>query len=152
MGETCARCHTNQDWGTSSWCPNCGFYPTLDAESVKDESWKAAMPVEEESIPEGNLFAQLPAWFWILMGGIVAIVLTGFYIRVEAADAESTRGMIALGILPVALTMMAIAHFTASRQVRVFNLAGKTGWNSAVFITLFSPPAAAESLRRPSRG
>ncbi len=116
MGETCARCHTNQDWGTSSWCPNCGFYPTLDAQSVKDESWKAAMPVEEESIPEGNLFAQLPAWFWILMGGIVAIVMTGFYIRVEAADAESTRGMIALGILPIALTMMAIAHVIASRQ------------------------------------
>lgn len=119
MGETCVRCHTTQDWGTSSWCPNCGFYPTIDADGVKDESWKHAMPVEEEQIPEGNLFAQLPAWFWILMGGIVAIVMTGFFIRVQADEAESTRGLIALGILPFAFGTMAIAHIIASRHAMV---------------------------------
>ena len=107
---------TTQDWGTSSWCPNCGFYPTIDADGVKDDSWKAAMPVEEEELPEGNLFAQLPAWFWILMGGIVAIVMTGFYIRIQADEAESTRGMIALAILPFALGTMAVAHIIASRH------------------------------------
>jgi len=116
MGETCARCHTTQEWGTSSWCPNCGYYPTINSEGVSDNSWKDAMPVEEESVPEGNLFAQLPGWFWILMGGIVCIVMTGFYIRIQADEAESTRGMIALGILPFALTTMAIAHLLASRQ------------------------------------
>ena len=116
MGETCVRCHTTQDWGTSSWCPNCGFYPTIDADGVKDDSWKAAMPVEEEEVPEGNLFAQLPAWFWILMGGIVAIVMTGFYVRIQADEAESTRGMIALAILPLALGTMAVAHIIASRH------------------------------------
>ena len=60
-GKTCARCHTTQDWGSSTWCPYCGFYPSLNLESVSDESWKNAIPAEEESAPQGNLFAQLPS-------------------------------------------------------------------------------------------
>jgi len=49
------------------------------------------------------------------MGGIVAIVLVRFGIRIQA-DEEEIRGLIALSILPVALLTMLIAHGIAARQ------------------------------------
>jgi hypothetical protein len=114
-GETCARCHTTQDWGADSWCPNCGFYPSLDADGINDKSWQDHMPVEEEAVPEGNLFAALPGWFWILMGGITAILLLGLVVRTQAADEEGLRGMIALTTVAFAFVAIAIPHFIACR-------------------------------------
>lgn len=112
-GETCPRCHTTESWGTDSWCPNCGFYPSIDAEGINDTSWQDHMPVEEEESPPGNLLAELPVWFWIMMGGITGILFLGLAIRIQAAEQESVRGIIALSTLAGALAAIAAAHVVA---------------------------------------
>ncbi|TWT58750.1 hypothetical protein KOR42_21360 [Thalassoglobus neptunius] len=35
--EMCPSCESTEDWGTSSWCPNCGYYPKT-GKSVFDDS------------------------------------------------------------------------------------------------------------------
>lgn len=114
-GETCARCHTTQAWGSSSWCPNCGFYPSLDAEGISDDSWQSAVPAEPAESGDENLFSTLPGWFWVMMGGMTGILLLGLVVRTQAAEEESLRGIIALSTLGVAFLMIAVAHVIASR-------------------------------------
>ncbi|MEW4487694.1 hypothetical protein AB1L42_06405 [Thalassoglobus sp. JC818] len=37
FSEMCPSCESTEDWGTSSWCPNCGYYPKT-GKSVFDDS------------------------------------------------------------------------------------------------------------------
>jgi len=112
-GETCPRCHTTEPWGHDSWCPNCGFYPSVDSDGINDDSWQDQIPVEEEPVPEGNLFASLPAWFWIMMGGAASILVAGLGVRTQAAQQESLRGTIALSTLGIGFTAIGVAHLLA---------------------------------------
>ena len=145
-GETCARCHTTQDWGRDSWCPNCGYYPSLDAKAINDKSWKDQIPVEAESAPEGNLFASLPTWFWIMMGGSVGILLLGLVVRTRAADEESLRGFIALTTLGVSAVVIGVAHVLAcvyamKRDRRITPMDAVVSWFSVWQPTITQLPA-----------
>jgi len=145
-GETCARCHTTQEWGRDSWCPNCGYYPSLDAEAINDNSWKDQISVEAESAPQGNLFAALPAWFWIMIGGSLVILLLGLFVRTRAANDEALRGFIALTTVGVSTVVIGIAHllaclFAMKRDCRITLMDAMISWFSVWHPTITQLPA-----------
>lgn len=145
-GETCARCHTTQEWSGDSWCPNCGYYPSLDAEAINDNSWKDQISVEAESAPQGNLFASLPAWFWIMIGGSLVILLLGLLVRTRAANDEALRGFIALTTVGVSAVVIGIAHllaclFAMKRDRRITPMDAMISWFSVWHPTITQLPA-----------
>lgn len=114
-GETCARCHTTEPWGSSSWCPRCGYYPSLDANGISDDSWRQHVTSDEAPPADESLFGSLPVWFWILIGGMLSILMVGLVVRTQAAEEESLRGLIALSVAGLAFPVIAVAHFRACR-------------------------------------
>lgn len=145
-GETCARCHTNQEWGRDSWCPSCGYYPSLDAEAINDTSWQDPLLVEADNAPQGNLFAALPAWFWIMIGGSLAILLLGLFVRTRVANDEALRGFIAVSAVGVSTVVIGIAHllacfFAMKRDRRITPMDAIISWFSVWHPTITQLPA-----------
>ena len=98
-GETCPRCHTTSSWGENSWCPDCGYYPIVDAGAAKGESWSDRLPeVPKEAEDTRTALESIPMWFWGMIAGIVGITLFSVAIRVclPGEEGESVRGTITL--------------------------------------------------------
>lgn len=114
--ETCPRCHTTEEWGENSWCPDCGYYPIVDGNNVEGASWADKLPdvpvVEED---HRSALESIPIWFWLMAAGIIGIALASVGIRLWLAEQEVLRGRIALGQLGVGMLSMAIAHGIAAK-------------------------------------
>ena len=117
-GETCPRCHTTQDWGQSSWCPNCSYYPVVDGSGGGGSSWADNLPdmPQEEVADDRSPLEAIPGWFWGMIGGIVGITAFSVTIRLLFPDDDSPRGIIAIAQLTIGLISMAVAHGIASRE------------------------------------
>jgi len=115
LHETCPRCHTTTSWDGNSWCPNCGYYPSVDADAVEDDSWRKFTPPESVEAVEENIFRLLPAWFWIMIAGVTAILILGLATRIQYPKENSPRGMVALAVLAVGFLSVLVAHAVASR-------------------------------------
>jgi len=77
----CPQCHSETPWGTSSWCPDCGYYPKLG---------RAMTPGELD--PVGNCSAPISFQWMIWLGlGIVVLTAASFGLRVLLPE-ESDRG------------------------------------------------------------
>ena len=115
--ETCVRCHTSQEWGESSWCPACGYYPIVDGTAVDGKSWADDLPdaPEEEVEDDGSTLQSLPAWFWGLLGGVVGITMFSVAIRMLFHDKEDVRGIIALTQLVIGFISVLTAHGLAAK-------------------------------------
>lgn len=115
-GETCPRCHTTSEWGDSSWCPDCGYYPIADSGDTEGESWLDRLPetpVEQED--NRSALESIPMWFWVMTAGIIGIAVGSVAIRLNLAEQETLRGRIALGQLAIGLISMVIAHAIAAK-------------------------------------
>ena len=110
-GETCPRCHTTQDWGQSSWCPNCSYYPVVDG-NAGATSWADDLPdmPQEEVADDRSALASIPVWFWVMLGGIVGITAVSVTVRLMFPDEHSPRGLIALLQLATGMVTVAVAH------------------------------------------
>ncbi|MCP4170334.1 MAG: hypothetical protein GY758_06125 [Fuerstiella sp.] len=116
LAETCLRCHTSQEWGESSWCPVCGYYPIVDGAAVDGKSWADDLPDAPEEVEEEKSTLQsLPLWFWGLLGGIVGITMFSVAIRVLFSDQEGVRGIIALTQLVIGFVSLLTAHGLAAK-------------------------------------
>ena len=115
-GETCPRCHTTQSWGMASWCPNCGYYPSVGEDDVEDMSWKDHVVEDTAEAEPENIWQSIPAWFWIMMAGVIGIMVSSVTIRLLLPEEDSPRGIIALVQLGVGFLSFAIAHGIASRE------------------------------------
>lgn len=114
--ETCPRCHTTEPWGQSSWCPNCSYYPVVDAGAGEGQSWSDDLPeTPQEEEDTRTALQSIPAWFWGMLAGIIGIAVCSVGVRLTFADDEETRGMIALTQLVVGLISMVTAHGIASK-------------------------------------
>lgn len=115
--ETCVRCHTSQEWGESSWCPACGYYPIVDGTAVDGTSWADDLPdaPEEEVKDDGSALESLPAWFWGLLGGVVGITMFSVAIRILFHAKEDVRGTIALTQLAIGVISVLSAHGLAAK-------------------------------------
>ncbi|HIE98879.1 MAG TPA: hypothetical protein EYG03_15595 [Planctomycetes bacterium] len=114
---TCIRCQTSEAWGESSWCPVCGYYPTVDGTEVDGKSWADDLPdvPKEEAEDEGSTLQSLPGWLWGLLGGIVGIMAFSVAIRVLFSSNEGIRGTIALAQLVIGLVSVLTAHGLAAK-------------------------------------
>ncbi|HVW03198.1 MAG TPA: hypothetical protein VHB77_22745 [Planctomycetaceae bacterium] len=66
--EGCPQCGDTRPWGLASWCPRCGYYPAIGrCIDVKPEDES----VDPTAAPP--LWTLIPAWGWILAGGVIAI-------------------------------------------------------------------------------
>ena len=67
---TCSECGTDEPWGLSSWCPQCGFYPKLGKcvghSDVQQETETKAQPQ--------TIWELIPEWGWILAIGTIAAI------------------------------------------------------------------------------
>jgi hypothetical protein len=66
--EGCPHCGDTRPWGLASWCPRCGYYPAIG-------KCVAVTPEDEtaQSTEAPPLWTLIPAWGWVLGGGVVAI-------------------------------------------------------------------------------
>lgn len=71
---TCEKCGESEEWGEASWCPACGYYPSIgkcvDLPTLKGE---------EKTI--NNWSEAIPVWAWILAAGCLGIVFFSVAIR-----------------------------------------------------------------------
>lgn len=116
-GETCPRCHTTKSWGQMSWCPDCGFYPVVDKSAEDGTSWADNLPdlPQEEEDDSRTALESIPAWFWGLLGGIVAIAGFSVFVRASYPDDEEIRGTVALLQLSLGFVSMFIAHAISAK-------------------------------------
>lgn len=116
--ETCPRCHTTQDWGHSSWCPVCSYYPVADEGAADGRSWADDLPEveQEEQLDDRHPLLAIPGWFWIMMGGILGIVVFSVSILLAFPEEDGPRGTIALIQLAVGFASFAVAHGLACKK------------------------------------
>lgn len=111
----CPQCGSQSDWGASSWCPDCGFYPAIGAlvETPKFEC--------EEQIYD-HWWEAVPEWLWVLAGGVGVIFVTNVLGRVifgETIRLYWTIGQMALGLIAFATCHFLAYMFAASKSDRI---------------------------------
>jgi hypothetical protein len=90
-GQGCANCESTDDWGHSSWCPRCGWYPALNTCVEVD-------PVEDEVEQEQPLewYEIIPLWGWGVGAGEVALIVLSIFARITTDTVSGERGHWAL--------------------------------------------------------
>lgn len=98
----CPQCGSREPWGTASWCPSCGYYPSIGHEGRIVEA-------TDEELPELSLMQLIPGWFWYLVAGVAVIigVTIGLYRMLSA-----TPGFVSLASL-IQLSFGALLLLTA---------------------------------------
>jgi len=108
---TCDNCGTHEDWGKSTWCPSCGYYPKLGRVVVKDLDQASEQEVEEELTPL-DLLTRIPMWIYLVVGGCSSILVMDLIIRFSFSEI-SFRSDIALTQIVVGFTIFCCAHLRA---------------------------------------
>ncbi|MGH7127214.1 MAG: hypothetical protein ACREJB_06310 [Planctomycetaceae bacterium] len=108
---TCRECGTTEPW-TSSWCPCCGYYPAAGRKLDQ----KTLESVEEEAPPE-NTFSVIPAWGWVLAGGVLAILALSVAARFTLPAEGPYRTCWSIVQILIGLGAMSVAHFLAYMSV-----------------------------------
>lgn len=90
-GQGCANCESTDDWGHSSWCPRCGWYPALNT-CVEVDS--AEEDVQQEQPLEW--YEVIPGWAWVVGAGEVALIVLSILGRVTTDTVSGERGHWAL--------------------------------------------------------
>lgn len=78
--DCCPECGSDVDWGLSSWCPSCGFYPAINFRNEQGS------PDQDEAIDD-HWWEVVPTWLWVLLAGICLIVaVSGCYLVLSVAS------------------------------------------------------------------
>lgn len=110
--EGCPNCHSLTPWGSSSWCPDCGYYPKLG---------RAMTPVEievNEASEDAATDFSVPAWTLWLAGGLVLITAGSIAVtRLLSEDMHGGWGRLQLvmGVAVLAVAQ-ARAYLIAARK------------------------------------
>ncbi len=108
---TCSQCDNTTPWGSSLFCPNCGYYPQLK-KFIPIEQRQSSQPEEEALISVWEVWKSVPPWAWpmVITIPVMAIVdiTLAVWLRETAIPSE-------LGILQViaGLLIFAPTHFFA---------------------------------------
>ncbi len=99
-----------------SWCPDCGYYPVVDRSANDGKSWADNLPdVPQETDDNRTALQSIPAWFWAMLGGIIAIAVFSATIRLTYPSDDGPRGTFALVQLLLGFFSMLFAHIIASK-------------------------------------
>lgn len=107
---TCPKCGTTEPWGMTSWCPSCGYYPSLgqSAESLSQLAAQDFAEDEEETQIE-NWWELVPSWAWTTLAGAFGIFVVSLAVRLTLS-VENGRGLWALGQLGLGAFAFFIVH------------------------------------------
>lgn len=87
----CPQCNSEEPWGTSPWCPECGYYPKLG---------RAMTPVEIDANKEQKPLVSRQWGLWLTAGALVFLglsFLTWIFIPDETTRASYGRVQFVLG-------------------------------------------------------
>lgn len=102
-GSACPKCKSTTPWNTSSWCPDCGYYP-----GVSDLRPEFEQPVVEEVQAEPQAPPPLmPPWMAQAMVSTTCILIASACTRYYFTFYGGDRGLVAFLVL-VAGTFLAI--------------------------------------------
>ncbi len=107
---TCTNCGSCESWGQSTFCPLCGYYPTLG--SCVDVS------APEYAEPQAATFSDvIPVWVWGMVAGVVAVLGWSLYANATLPAEGSKRlfwSLAQMGIGAIAIAVGHIAAFTTA--------------------------------------
>ena len=117
-GSACAICHSTKPWGESSWCPDCGFYPKLDAVVKSNpELQKTVEDKPEVETPTGPVEEELATqWIVQLMLGIAIVIAITMAIRVLYHYIDGTRGIWTIGQVVAGFIGLCAAQIAAANH------------------------------------
>ena len=123
--ETCPKCHTHDDWGTSSWCPKCGYYPGV-SEACPQQAGNSEQPDAEMYETEADSDQPPPmiaSWvlqiIWINTGLFVASIAARYYFTYFD---NSFRGLSGLIILFIGFLLASFNHIRAALEAMQKNV------------------------------
>lgn len=100
---TCVKCGNRESWKGSSWCPQCGYYPTLNHEG--------AAPLEEADGIENLTLADLcPVWAVQTVVGAAVIVVLSVVLERALGGNIGLLSLASLVQLSFGLVLMLLAH------------------------------------------
>ena len=107
-GETCPKCHTTASWGSSSWCPECGYYPgiTEGISEVVEVPTEETAPVEEPPL--------LEEWVIYSIAGPTTLFVFGIFAKWVFTYYGGPRGIISLILLLSGLAAFVYAHLRST--------------------------------------
>jgi len=117
---SCPQCGSRKSWGQSSWCPDCGHYPTLDgSDGSKGNSVQIAAEFRDDGEVEPvTLLNAIPVWMWIALGGVGAIFTLSVCLRVYFDKYGGSPSTFSWTALCGGLTAMITAHVLALRYAK----------------------------------
>lgn len=109
--EGCPNCGSTQPWNGASWCPACGYYPALKRAAVDVSAESDPERVDEVDEPK-SAWQEIPAWFWVLVGGLAVVAVMSFAVRFLLADSPYLS-LWSWVQFAVGLTGLLVGHITA---------------------------------------
>jgi hypothetical protein len=104
-GEECPKCFSTASWGSSSWCPECGYFPKAGFDGT-------GITVTEEELPP-DLISVLPEWVGPLAIGCVGIFIGSITSRLIFGE-PLQRALVSVTQLLVCGGLAMAAHLRAS--------------------------------------
>lgn len=102
----------------ASWCPECGYYPAVDAKRADAGSWADNMeriqPTAEVCDEEESLLKAIDPWVWAMLAGIVGIVVMSFMVKSMYHDAGARAGQWSWPQLLIGIGILIGAHGAAA--------------------------------------
>lgn len=111
----CPRCTAVENWGQSSWCPRCGYYPMLDDNRKDGTSWSDALLKDRAAAAHTSSETAFGPWVYGMLGGMAAIFAVTIGAKFVLADLEIPAGKWSWPQSGIGLAMMVVAHCFATR-------------------------------------
>lgn len=108
----CPNCKSDEPWDGSSWCPSCGYYPSLKRKVFSVDLAESEVEEEEEDLDLTTMATMVPTWIYWLSGGLVFLLVESLAIRC-LVPRLSQRSPIAIVQILIGLNVLGIAHIRA---------------------------------------
>ena len=128
----CPNCKSDEPWGDSSWCPSCGYYPSLKRKVFSDELAESEVEVEEEDLDLTTMATMVPTWIYWLSGGLIFLLIESLAIRC-LIPRLAQRSPLAIVQILIGLNVLGIAH------IRAYFIAAQEDENLNIIAILWRP-------------
>lgn len=114
-GEPCPHCGSVEPWGPASWCPACGYYPSLGGTALRSAEEVEADDGDWDSLHDGptNLLEAIPRWAWPMLGGVIFILAANAVLRLAVPMKPSLRTLLTVLEFTIGVIVAAFAHGSA---------------------------------------